>query len=969
MIKPAAIAFMICLCSFSFGNEWHDEADRLWNEAHKLKKERKYNDAIEQMKRAVIAERKNATPRNEELLNELNELGNLYEIIGNYEKSIHYYQLSVNVAREIGLSEQEVMALINMGQGYYNLNRLDAAVDIFNESLKKSTEMKYRDKMVLAHNNLGNTFRARKDFTLALEHFNKALEGAHKDDSSVNVAVITSNIGTLHYFRGNYEAALNYYLKASEIDKNESSEEYTSIDLSNIAGALAALGKYTEALTYINRALEIDKKNKKNNNIASRIFRMGQIYFRQGNPNSAIEAYTRSYEINAGLNNAREAATVQSSIGEVYESTGNYEEALEHYIKALNMNRDLEVKENIAVRLSDIGLLYETRDRHGEAVDYLSRALLSDMVSEKKSRIADNLSTIGRIMLSMKKYEKALEYFEKSLQLYRELKNSISMAEVLKNIGIVYFNQKAYERSIDFLWQGIRAAESGKLGFNTGIDDVMSDIYRWLISSYVKSDIPEKAFEVSNQFSIRRINKKGYSPDSNAFSLKGGPEATRRSLKKRSSVVIFTNIIWDNPILIYIDSSLTKGYELNKSAMVNEVYNRLGKNVEKFMGEKKTDIIFKIKQKSRNDYYYIEFEKILNYYRYLLSKKYISSDEYEQEQYLSQKLYSFLFGGIENILTGKEELIIQPEGALATIPFETLMMPDGRFMVEKFNIKYTYAEPVTRLTYEKINQTVQKQKAFLAIGNMNRMQFPEKKVIESLRQFELINEEVERRLKDKSSLLDLYGYFGIDEQLLSQFKGLDVTSMKSDVRNADIVYGVMASESSIKKMARSGQLSNYQIIHFSTNGLIVPEVDSIGALVVSARKTDSEEQDGLLSIPEISDLALRADMVFIDTLCIPPVGYNLGEGIGSFCNAFIHAGAHSVGLTLWAVDDSARMLFLKHVYKQVLDGGIAYDLAMTAVKRSFIRGEIGAGGGETGPTVTGIYKNPYFWGAYIYYGY
>ena len=481
------------------------------------------------------------------------------------------------------------------------------------------------------------------------------------------------------------------------------------------------------------------------------------------------------------MNNLKDAASVQSSIGDVYEAMGKYEEALDHYVKALNMNRDLEVKENIAVRLSDIGMLYETREQHGEAIDYLSRALLSDMMSEKKNRIADNLNTIGRIMVSTKKYDKALEYFEKSLQLYRELGKTVSVAEVLKNIGIVYYNQKAYDRSIDFLWQGMRTLESGKQKTTMGMDEIKNDIYRWIVSGYVKSDMPAKAYEVNESYSLNKL----YMNDNVRNRLDQGIsnyESTRMNIGKKSALLIFSNMTWDNPLLIYIDSTGARGNELNKAAVVNEIYNKLGKNIEKFMGEKKTDIIFRIKQKSRNDYYYVEFEKILNYYRNLLSRKYISNEEFEQELYLSKMLYRFLFAGIDTQLTDTEELMIQPEGSLAAIPFETLIMPDGRFMVEKFNIKYSNSQTVMKVIRERKYPST--RKALLAVGNINRVQFPPKKSIESLRQFELINEDVDRRMKANSSILDLYGYFGLDEQFFVTDKGSGYKPGKKDTKRS-----------------------------------------------------------------------------------------------------------------------------------------------------------------------------------------
>ena len=180
---------------------------------------------------------------------------------------------------------------------------------------------------------------------------------------------------------------------------------------------------------------------------------------------------------------------------------------------------------------------------------------------------------------------------------------------------------------------------------------------------------------------------------------------------------------------------------------------------------------------------------------------------------------------------------------------------------------------------------------------------------------------------------------------MSQIKDQDINQVKKIRSEAEIVYGVMAAEPEIKKLSKSGQLSNYRIIYFSTKGIIVPEIPEIGTLVVSNRKNEGEDK-GLLNVNEISDLSLRADMVFVETLCIPPVNYNRGEGIGNFCNAFFTAGALSVSTSLWQVDESAMMLFMQQVYHRSLDNGMPFDIALTMTKRSFIKGLMEAGNNE-----------------------
>lgn len=109
-----------------------------------------------------------------------------------------------------------------------------------------------------------------------------------------------------------------------------------------------------------------------------------------------------------------------------------------------------------------------------------------------------------------------------------------------------------------------------------------------------------------------------------------------------------------------------------------------------------------------------DFDKIINYYRLLLSRSELSQAERESMEFISRQLYNFLFGGIEKHLTGKTDLVIIPGGILAFLPFETLIMPDGRYLVEKYNIKYCQSLTVNEMIAQRQYSTA--RKPFLGFG-------------------------------------------------------------------------------------------------------------------------------------------------------------------------------------------------------------------------------------------------------------
>lgn len=969
LLKRVITVIIVCAGSCILANQWHDDADRYWNEAQKLKKNRDYKQAIEYLKRAVVAERRNENPRSEELIAQLNELGQLYDVTGNYEKALHYFKLMLTSCRKYKNADQEAMALNSIGLTYFNLNRFDEAMGSYREAFEVSRKNGYRDKMVLVLNNMALVYRVTRDFNRARDSYEEALSYARDSGSTMNLAVLTSNAGTMYYFMGEYDRALDLYVKALEIDRRRGGDADLSIDLSNIGRVYAAKGRYGEALNYYEKALEIDTGNKNERNMAARWYRIGDVYFRVGDNTRALEFYNKSLGLNLRLNDTINAASVQNSIGQVYDSMGRNEEALDSYIKALGLNKDVEMKENIAARLSDIGLLYAARERYGDAVDYIGKALVRDIKSEKKNRIADNMSNIGRVMVSLKKYDMALDYFRQAMDIYREVGDRVSIADDSKNSGIVHYNMKDYTRAGEYFIQAREMIDSVKDGNSISIANVKNDIFRWLIASQIKDNKPEKAYESNEAFCIGKIYAliSDSAPDQRIKSI--NYEKLKKNIGKKTGLVVFANIIWDNPYVIYIDSDNTAGFELDKAAAVNALYNVLGKDIESFIGKKKTDIIFNVSQKSRRDYYYIEFEKIINYYRALLSKKYISSKEFEIQKTIGRILYRFLFNKIDNYIAGKETLVIQPDGVLSTIPFETMIMNDGRFLIEKFGVRYTFSQTCEDYFSDRIYGSGRKGMAIM--GGFNSPPQPTAREIESTRHFEMIADGIIKRITANKSVLELFGFFGVDDLMGLKAGTSEINELKALRRDIDTITGDQGTESALAGMSTSGRLGNYRILHVISKGVVVPEVPQLSSLLVSYDKKEGPEKDGVLNVRKISTLGLRSDIVHLAAIAMPAAGYSRGEGIWNLCGSIMVGGSRGVSLSVWNLDEATRSYFMKQVYEAVLNRNIPVEKAFTQTKRAFIQGEPARSGSSAlkpEGDEEGKLSNPYFWGSFLYYG-
>ena len=120
---------------------------------------------------------------------------------------------------------------------------------------------------------------------------------------------------------------------------------------------------------------------------------------------------------------------------------------------------------------------------------------------------------------------------------------------------------------------------------------------------------------------------------------------------------------------------------------------------------------------------------------------------------------------------------------------------------------------------------------------------------------------------------------------------------------SDIKLGADATEPAVK----SASLSDYRIVYFATHGLVSGEMNGLAepALVLTLPDRPTDENDGLLTASEVAELKLNADWVVLSA-CNTAAGDKPGaEGLSGLARAFFYAGARALLVSHWKVDDEA----------------------------------------------------------------
>jgi CHAT domain len=128
-------------------------------------------------------------------------------------------------------------------------------------------------------------------------------------------------------------------------------------------------------------------------------------------------------------------------------------------------------------------------------------------------------------------------------------------------------------------------------------------------------------------------------------------------------------------------------------------------------------------------------------------------------------------------------------------------------------------------------------------------------------------------------------------------------------------------------------LSDYRIVYFATHGLVAGDVKGLAepSLALTIPSSPSDEDDGLLTLSEVSMLKLNADLVVLSA-CNTIAGDRPGaEALTGLAKAFFYAGAKAMIVSHWGLASDAATRLMTDTFGSI-QGDRSIDRRRCAVR-------------------------------------
>ncbi len=804
------------------------------------------------------------------------------------------------------------------------------ALPAYEKSLELCTAAGDSFCIARALNNIGNVHRGSGEPEKALDYLDRARRIFEVLNDERRTAIVLGSIALIYVQQGRYPEALEQVTRTLAIQERLGDRPGTARSLDTLGNIYVDQGAYARGLDCLERGLKLRVAFGGVFDAAESWNNIGRVHYALGDYELAIESFQQALRLNKAIGQKGLIAAALLNLGHVAVELGQRQRAEANYRECLRVSEVANFKSLAAAALQGLADMALSGGRTAEAEALLTQALAIQEALPDRTRTADVLNDLAAIDLAARQPGRALERARRAAAISRAIEQPELLWEAHTWMGRAYrqLADRASARReldaaiaiIDDLREEVVARPVGRERFLeirlAPFHDLLeltldegSDAAALELAERAKARVLSDLLQVG-QVDIRgamsdaerqeerrlRANLLGLNQRLQAERLAAEPDAARierleaERAERRLEYEAFETALYashpelraqrgaaptftlaDADRLVPSPDVAILEYVVTDERLHLFVLTRgaVGPSVEALSSDVDVRALAASTRRFRDR---------------LAARDLAFGED-------ARRLYDQLLAPAAPWLAGKRHVIVVPDGPLWEVPFQALLDPARRYVIESVAVSYAPSLTVLRETL-RADARPHATRTVLAMGKAefgSPAGTPPAALMSDLAPLP----DAERQVR---LIGELYG-----PERSSTYVGLE------------------AREDRFKAEA-----PRYSVLHLASHG-VLDESSPFYSHIVLSPGTGGSSADGLLEAWELLDLRLHAELAILSACETGRGRISAGEGTVGMMWALFVAGAQATVVSQWKVEASSTTELMSAFHRGLAgqDGGKA----------------------------------------------
>ncbi|XP_078362820.1 uncharacterized protein LOC144646972 [Oculina patagonica] len=865
-------------------------------------------------------------------------LGNAFLSLGDFRKAIDYYELDLKIAKQVGDKAGEGRVYGNLGNALLSLGDFRKAIDYYELHLKIAKEVGDKAGEGGVYGNLGIAFRNLGDFRKAIDYYELDLKIAKEVGDKAGEGRAYGNLGNAFSNLSDFRKAIDYYELDLKIAKQVGDKAGEGKTYGNLGNALLSLGDFRKAIDYYELHLKIAKEVGDKAGEGGVYGNLGNAFSNLGDFRKAIDYYELHLKIAKEVGDKAGEGRAYGNLGNAFLSLGDFRKAIDYYELRLKIAKQVGDKAGEGNTYGNLGNALLSLGDFRKAIDYYELHLkIAKQVGDKAGE-GNTYGNLGNALLSLGDFRKAIDYYELHLKIAKEVGDKAGEAKAYGNLGIAFSNFGDFRKAIDYYELHLKIAKEvgdkagegsayGNLGFSFESQGFLSKALEYYDRSVRLFNHVRSLLQSNDEWKIgyrnevdyaytglwRVLLKQGNMVEALLAAEKGRAQGLtdlmlfQFGIRESQSVsqeedeeqyLQLKRSIPSSTVFQAFDSAKIHLWVLSKEGPVRVRAKEIGET-HSVLNDATAFFQSLIKNAFRKIRFCAEVRcenRSLDALRENRHKADDNSDRENSQPFDLQEislstLYNILFQPIADLVQG-DELIIVPHGPLWLAPYAALMDADSKYLCELFRIRLIPSLTSLKLIAD-CPEDYHSRSGALLVGDPWVEEVTNSKGEKFLDSLPFARKEVE---------------------------------MIGKILNVAPLIGKKATKREVLK-----GLSSVALVHIAAHGRMETGEIALTPDSQQASRIPTKEEDYILNMSDVLSVKVQARLVVL-SCCHSGRGEIKAEGVVGIARAFMGAGARSVLVSLWAIDDEATLEFMRSFYHHLVEGSSASESLNLAMK-------------------------------------